>query len=222
MLRDKWEDPEFVQYRDAFPADARASPEALEAHVRDLTERDVKIASLKNLQGKTFSSKSQIFDRRLSNGTGYLWQEGYESGAYSTPLFDDVLPAMQRWQESGIQCSIYSSGSVFAQKLLFGHIKDADAHNSKSTLDRRDLIEEWFDTVNAGPKTQSASYEKIAAKLDKDTKKILFLSDNVKEIQAAIETDMRAMVVDRPGNAEIPKEDRTIYGVVTSFEQIKL
>jgi enolase-phosphatase E1 len=51
VLAQKWDDPAFTPYRDAFPADARASPELLEAHVRDLTARDVKVASLKGLQG---------------------------------------------------------------------------------------------------------------------------------------------------------------------------
>lgn len=190
--------------------------------MKDLTERDVKIASLKNLQGEIFKRILLPLYSILTNHVGYLWQEGYESGAYSTPLFDDVLPAMQRWQENGISSSIYSSGSVFAQRLLFGHIKDPDTHNSKSSLDRRDLIDEWFDTVNAGPKTQSASYEKIALKLEKDTRKILFLSDNVKELQAATEAGMIAMLVDRPGNAEVPKEDKTVYRLITSFEQIEL
>jgi len=51
VLKYKWDDPDFAQYRDAFPAEYRSSPEALETHVRDLTKRDVKIAYLKNLQG---------------------------------------------------------------------------------------------------------------------------------------------------------------------------
>lgn len=54
VLADKWDDPEFQQYKDAFPESARSSPEELEAHVKDLTDKDVKIASLKNLQGDSF------------------------------------------------------------------------------------------------------------------------------------------------------------------------
>lgn len=51
VLRRKWDDPEFVRYREEFPPGAREAPEALEEHVRELTARDVKIAYLKNLQG---------------------------------------------------------------------------------------------------------------------------------------------------------------------------
>ncbi|KAK5955782.1 enolase-phosphatase E1 [Knufia fluminis] len=203
VLKTQWNDPEFAQYRDAFPEDARSSPEALEGHVRDLTKRDVKVAYLKNLQG-------------------YLWQSGFESGAYSAPLFEDVLSEMQRWHNKGIKSSIYSSGSIFAQKLLFGHIKDDASQDPKATVDRRDLIQEWFDTTNAGPKTEKASYEKIAHMLGKEPGKVLFLSDNVKEIGAALQAGMKAIVVDRPGNVELSMRDWEKYEMVTSFEQIKL
>jgi enolase-phosphatase E1 len=104
VLASKWEDDEFKLYRDAFPEDFRDSPEALQAHVEDLTQRDVKIAYLKNLQG-------------------YLWKTGYETRAYSTPLFPDVAPKLKQWKEEGIDLAIYSSGSVFAQRLLFGHVQ---------------------------------------------------------------------------------------------------
>lgn len=52
VLAEKWDDPDFKPYRDAFPEETHKSPEALEAHVKDLTERDVKVAYLKNLQGQ--------------------------------------------------------------------------------------------------------------------------------------------------------------------------
>ena len=53
VLREKWDAPDFAPYRDAFPEAAQASPEAFEAHVKDLTAKDIKIAYLKNLQGNT-------------------------------------------------------------------------------------------------------------------------------------------------------------------------
>ena len=51
MLADNWSREPFKSYRVAFPDSANSSPEAFEAHVKDLTERDVKVAYLKNLQG---------------------------------------------------------------------------------------------------------------------------------------------------------------------------
>lgn len=54
VVKDRWDSPDFKPYRDAFPAEAQASPDVFEAHVKDLTARDVKIAYLKNLQGTWF------------------------------------------------------------------------------------------------------------------------------------------------------------------------
>jgi len=140
---------------------------------------------------------------------------------------------MATWRQKGVDCSIYSSGSVFAQKLLFGHIRDttgASPHTSSegqnasatTTVDRTDAIQMWFDTTNAGPKTERASYETIAHGLGTEAGKVLFLSDNVREVSAALEAGMKAIVVDRPGNAELAGREREEYEVVTSFDQIKL
>ena len=108
MLASQWDSEAFRPYKDAFPEHARAAPEAFQAHVQDLTARDVKVAYLKGLQG-------------------YLWETGYNDGAYSTPMFEDVVPMLTEWKRKGIELSIYSSGSVFAQKLLFGHVGAAES-----------------------------------------------------------------------------------------------
>jgi hypothetical protein len=70
VLANKWDDPTFISYRDAFPETARSSPEAFEAHVKDLTQRDVKIAYLKNLQGKmsfSLSRKERVFQLEVTH-----------------------------------------------------------------------------------------------------------------------------------------------------------
>jgi enolase-phosphatase E1 len=139
VLATQWDSASFRSYRDAFPEEHRGSPEALQAHVEDLTRRDVKVAALKNLQG-------------------YLWEDGYKSGAYATTLFPDVVPQLREWKEKGFKLAIYSSGSVFAQKLLFGHVKEANGKSENLT----GLFEAWFDTVNAGLKTEASSYSTIA------------------------------------------------------------
>lgn len=60
VLRTRWDDPEFAQYRDAFPEEARSSSEAFEAHVKNLTARDIKVAYLKNLQGRSSSFANSL------------------------------------------------------------------------------------------------------------------------------------------------------------------
>jgi enolase-phosphatase E1 len=154
---------------------------------------------------------------------GYLWQAGYENGAYATPLFDDVVPQLQHWRDSGKQLVIYSSGSIFAQKLLFGHVQESTGEASvKQTQNHQALIDGWFDTTNAGLKHDASSYQKIAEELGKSADTILFLSDNVKEVKAAIEAGMQSIVVDRPGNAPLSEEDKSEYKVVSVLNEISL
>jgi enolase-phosphatase E1 len=51
---------------------------------------------------------------------------------------------------------------------------------------------------------------------------ILFLSDNVKEVEAAIAAGMKSLVVDRPGNAVLSADDQKRFEVVDTFEKITL
>lgn len=64
------------------------------------------------------------------------------------------------------------------------------------------------------------SYERIAVELKEDPRGILFLSDNVKEIMAAQEAGMSALIVDRPGNADLTSRDKKVSDVVTNFSEL--
>lgn len=146
---------------------------------------------------------------------GYLWEDGYRSGKLRAPVFDDVGPALASWRAAGLTIMIYSSGSVPAQKLFFAH----------TTADRSDLsplITDWFDTVNAGPKTERASYAKIASKyLDIPPGRWLFLSDNPKEVHAAREAGMQSLLVTRPGNPPI-EEVNALSNAIPDFKALEL
>jgi len=157
--------------------------------------QDLKIPYLKSLQG-------------------YLWLKGYESGALRCPLFPDVEPQLQSWHKASVPIIIYSSGSVPAQKLLFQYT------NSTPDADLRPLISDYFDTVNAGPKTEKASYKKIAATRTEDIGEWLFLSDNVKEVDAAKEAGMQSWVVFREGNPPLSSEEKEGQVVIESFAEI--
>ena len=157
--------------------------------------RDLKIPYLKSLQG-------------------YLWLRGYESGEIRCPLFPDVHPSLVRWHEAGIGIVIYSSGSVAAQKLLFQYT------DSRPDPDLRPLIAGYFDTVTAGPKTERASYEVIAATRGEGVGTWLFLSDNVKEVIAAKEAGMQSFVVVRKGNAALSEGEKKAQVLVESFEEV--
>lgn len=181
VLDREWDTPAFAPYRNAFPAEYRDSRLDLEAHVRDLIARDVKISYLKALQG-------------------HLWEQGYASGEIRAPLFADVAPFMKAAHAAGKKIIIYSSGSVPAQKLLFGH-------TNADPSDLKPLISDWFDTVNAGPKMDVASYATILSNYpDVSPERWLFLSDNLEEVDAAIQSGMRSFPVTRPGNAPLPPD----------------
>ena len=52
---------------------------------------------------------------------GIIWHDGYVNGNFTGHLYPDVLPALEKWKAQGIDLYVYSSGSVAAQKLLFGY-----------------------------------------------------------------------------------------------------
>jgi len=155
----------------------------------------------------------------LMTHSGYLWQSGYENGVYSTPLFADVEPQLRHWKAASKTISIYSSGSVFAQKLLFGHVATS---SSTSTVNLEGLVSYWFDTTNAGMKMEKGSYEGIAKEMGQRVDRVLFLSDNVAEVRAARGAGMRALLVDRPGNAAVGEVDRRELGAVDSLAEIEI
>ncbi|KAL2260876.1 hypothetical protein VTK26DRAFT_5005 [Humicola hyalothermophila] len=203
-LTTSWDDPAFAPYRDAFPAEHATSPAALTAHVQDLMSRDVKVGYLKSLQG-------------------YLWESGYRAGALRAPLFPDVAPRLAAWRErDGVRVMIYSSGSVAAQRLLFRHTDAAAPAGGAAAGDLTPLIDDYFDTVNAGPKTEPASYEAILARHRylAPAGEWLFLSDNVREVEAAKKAGMQSFVVERPGNAALSEEDRARHRVIRSFDEL--
>ncbi|TEA08979.1 Enolase-phosphatase E1 [Colletotrichum sidae] len=195
VLEQQWDKPEFSAYRNAFPDNCSTDPATFEAHFRDLVCRDVKVAYLKALQG-------------------YLWTEGYRTGEIKAPLFPDVAERLLTWHDAGLRLVIYSSGSVAAQKLLF-------AHTNAQPSDLTFLISGWFDTVNAGLKTEHESYATILASSgDIRADEWLFLSDNPREVSAATAAGMQSIPVVRPGNGPLPHDWISPSQPITSFSEL--
>ena len=55
----------------------------------------------------------------LKSMQGRIWKSGYEAGELVGTVFEDVTAALKRWSAEA-RVAIYSSGSVEAQKLIFG------------------------------------------------------------------------------------------------------
>lgn len=83
---------------------------------------------------------------------GIIWRDGYLNGDFTGHLYPDVLPALEQWKAQGIDLYVYSSGSVAAQKLLFGYSDEGDITH---------LFTGYFDTP-VGAKREVQSYRNIA------------------------------------------------------------
>lgn len=136
---------------------------------------------------------------------GYLWRDGYEQGQYRGHIYDDVVPAWDSWKEKGLALGIYSSGSVAAQKLLFGYSDRGDLNHYLSA---------YFDT-GVGHKREVNSYRQIAAQLNLSEDSILFLSDVKEELDAAKEAGYQVVWLERPGT-----KTSSAHPVVRSFADI--
>lgn len=123
---------------------------------------------------------------------GMVWKQGFNNGDFTGHVYDDAVENLQRWHASGIPLYIYSSGSVAAQKLFFGH---SDAGNLLP------LFSGHFDTATGG-KREAGSYRAIAESIGLQAEEILFLSDVVEELDAAREAGMATVqLVREPGMA---------------------
>ena len=120
---------------------------------------------------------------------GMIWADGYASGAFTGHVYPDAVAGLRRWHAAGVRLYVFSSGSVAAQRLLFGH---SDAG------DLTPLFSGYFDTTT-GPKRSKESYAKIAAAIGEAAGDVLFLSDTPEEVTAARAAGMGARLIDRAG-----------------------
>jgi enolase-phosphatase E1 len=204
-LRSHWDTDEQVRAREQIARDAgsesfaawsRDEPrqqarERLKREVLRLMDRDAKTTGLKELQG-------------------LIWREGFEAGKLRAHIYPDVVPALHRWNEAGIDVRIYSSGSITAQRLFFGHTDVGD-------LTR--LLKGHYDTT-IGPKRSYESYAKIAADMALAPEQILFLSDVVAELDAASAAEMQTALVARPENTSVAEGPS--HAVIRDFGEIEL
>lgn len=119
-------------------------------------DEDKKITPLKSLQG-------------------LIWEAGYQKGDFKGHVYPDAAAYLKAWKAKGLDLYVYSSGSVYAQKLLFAHTEYGDLTPHFSG---------YFDTRIGGKKDRE-SYDKIAKQLVIPAGQLLFLSDIKEELDAA-------------------------------------
>lgn len=127
----------------------------------------------------------------LKDLQGLIWAEGYAAGELSGHVYPDTAPHLRRWHADGKRLYVYSSGSVAAQKLIFGH---SDAG------DLTPLFSGYFDT-RIGMKREAASYRTILERIALPGDAVLFLSDIGEELDAAREAGMQTCQLIRDDKA---------------------
>lgn len=206
-----WIEPEYIEAFHAIARDAgheslddwlkrqgltRENPlRAAELVCREVTrlmDADAKATGLKQLQG-------------------LIWQSGFQSGELRAHVYEDVPPAFVAWNDAGLDVRVYSSGSVQAQMLFFGHTIAGN------------LLAQFrghYDTT-VGSKKEPESYRKIAAEFRLPPSKILFLSDVVAELDAARAADLKTALVVRPGNAPGQASTGQPHEAIESFAHVE-
>ncbi len=173
-------------------ADVRAlvaqtgSEDAALAQLLAWMDADAKVTALKAIQGT-------------------LWAAGYADGSLRAPVYPDVPPALRAWRAAGTTLAVFSSGSVPAQHLLFGHTTEGDL---------RPLFSGWYDTT-VGSKREAAAYHAIAADLRAPAAEVTFLSDVEAELDAAAAAGWVTVLVARDGQAPSGR-----HRVVASFAEL--
>ena len=166
------DDPEVARWLDAAAREAGIddphSPRVVDNLLRWIDE-DRKATSLKALQGM-------------------IWKAGYEAGDYRAHIYPEVPAKLREWKAQGLKLYVYSSGSVAAQKLFFGHTDAGDLAS---------LFDGWFDT-EVGGKRERGSYLRIAEAIGLPPPAIVFLSDIGAELEAAHGAGMQVIQLCRP------------------------
>jgi enolase-phosphatase E1 len=120
---------------------------------------------------------------------GHIWDLGYSKNHFQGHVYEDVRPFFTKLLEAGKTIGIYSSGSVHAQKLIFGY---------SCAGDLTPMISHYFDT-KIGHKRERTSYSNIAISLHLPPREIHFFSDIPEELEAAELAGTKVTQVLRPG-----------------------
>ena len=167
---------------------AAPSDEALVEVLRGWMAEDRKVGPLKALQG-------------------LMWEEGYRRGDFQGHVYEDAARRLREWHARDLRLYVYSSGSVYAQMLLFGHTPYGDL---------TPLFRGYFDT-GIGGKKEPESYAAILRELGLPGADVLFLSDVRAELDAAAASGLCTACLVR---GEGPPVDPGPHPVAHSFDEL--
>ncbi len=197
FVRERGQEPEVRRWLDVVATEhgAVCSDDTIVEILQGWIDEDRKHTALKALQGM-------------------IWSDGYRGADFTAHIYPDASAQLRDWHAAGLPLAVYSSGSVPAQKLFFGHTDAGDLTG---------LFEGWFDT-EVGHKREAGSYTEIARRLGRLPDDILFLSDVVEELDAAREAGLRTVLIDRLDDYPQPRLGDAAHGHarVERFDQITL
>ena len=162
--------------------------EALIQQLLRWIDEDKKITALKRLQGM-------------------IWTAGYRNGDFTGHVYEDAARNLRSWYEEGVKLYVFSSGSVQAQRLIFGYSDFGDL---------TPLFSGYFDTT-MGNKRDVDAYVKIAGQIGLPEGDILFLSDTVEELDAAFTAGMQTLQLIRDASVNVSH-----HRSISSFDQVNL
>ena len=180
--------PESIQIKHQVTLGKKEEIDGLIQYLKHLIFIDKKSTALKDLQGK-------------------IWEQGYCDGELKSQLFPEAAECLRQWHKQGLTLSVYSSGSIQAQKLLYKHSLNGDLE---------DLFSHWFDT-RTGPKKSTESYTTIAQQIHSSPNKIWFVSDNGDECDSARSAGMHTLFSLRDGN---PDRDPRDHMVIQTLREV--
>lgn len=166
-------------------------------------------AALKNVFAQMDTDRKTTALKQLQ---GHVWKHGFVSGEMQGDIYADALEAFNKWKPT-TPIFIYSSGSIAAQKLLFGYNKNGDLSV---------YLKGHFDTT-IGSKLEKESYNNIFNEIIKqypgvEKKQVLFGTDNIKEAIAADEAGMSTFLSVRVDTAPLPENHP--FHAVTTFADV--
>lgn len=200
FLEANWDSESVAEVRPLLTVDAKSCGLNVDA-VETLDQAEQTVLALMDGDHKTTGLKSL---------QGLIWKDGFHTGTLVAHVYPDVVPALQQWKQTGCDIRIYSSGSIQAQKLFFGHTAEGNLLG---------YFTDHYDTTT-GPKKDATSYKTIAEDFGLPPEKILFVSDVTAELDAAAQSGFKGCLSIRPGNPTQENADQ--FPNIQSFDEIAI
>ncbi len=194
-----------------FPYARERLPEFLRQHAEEdaVSEQLAATAAEAGLVAGSLDALTQVLLRWIDEDRkatplkvlqGMVWKQGYADGQLKGHIYPDAAAKLRAWHGQGKRLYVYSSGSVAAQKLLFGYTTEGDL---------TPLFDGYFDT-RVGHKSSVDSYRAILRQLPASAAATGLLSDVGAELDAARQAGMQTAWVVRDAEPDPQARHRQV------------